>query len=432
MRLRREVEQHPRAEAPGVFSHACAAALVAVVAIIPITLLSQITAEPTPMSAVPAPAATKAAPQWSTPPEQPTSPTLGTDDGSLVQPGLGDDRGGVRGDDVDPVEINHEDTSVMVVTRATNLAPGTISKVTRPGKGILAYPVVGPVTSNYGMRFHPVLGYVKLHTGTDFGTGCGRAVGASAAGTVSFVGWGGGNGNRIVIDHGLVEGKRLETTYNHLSAFAVRPGQKVVQGQGIALTGTTGYSTGCHLHFEVMVDGNFVDPLPWLSGEASPKNPIPDSLLVTSGPSDSSTPTPSATPSADPSSQTPSGTPSSSESGTPSVSPSPGTPSQSHTPTPGTPTPSTSTPSPTTPSQTPTPSTTPTATPSQTPTPTPTPTPTQEPSDPAPTETVTPTQPAQPSEPPPPEQSTIAPASVDPTVSQQPPAPSASEPAPSN
>ena len=69
-----------------------------------------------------------------------------------------------------------------------------------------------------------------------------------------------GGGNRVVIDHG----NGLETTYNHLSSFSVKEGQTVSRGEAIALSGTTGASTGCHLHFEVQVNGEVVDPTGWL------------------------------------------------------------------------------------------------------------------------------------------------------------------------
>ena len=80
---------------------------------------------------------------------------------------------------------------------------------------------------------------------------------AAASGKVTFAGWHAyGGGNRVVIDHG----NGLETTYNHLSSSSVQVGQKVNRGDAVALSGTTGASTGCHLHFEVMVNGEVVDP----------------------------------------------------------------------------------------------------------------------------------------------------------------------------
>ncbi|MGV1008993.1 MAG: peptidoglycan DD-metalloendopeptidase family protein [Dermatophilaceae bacterium] len=131
------------------------------------------------------------------------------------------------------------------------------------GSNFLDYPANGPITSEFGQRFHPILHIWKLHTGTDFGIGCGTPVYATAPGRVISAGWGGGDGNRIVIDHGIQRGVDLATTYNHLSSFVVRGGS-VSRGQLIAYSGNTGYSTGCHLHFETLEDGQFVNPRTWI------------------------------------------------------------------------------------------------------------------------------------------------------------------------
>lgn len=129
--------------------------------------------------------------------------------------------------------------------------------------GALAYPVNGPISSGFGWRIHPIFHYRRLHTGTDFAVACGTPVHAAKAGRVILAGWAGGYGNRVVIDHGLVNGVGLATTYNHLSHI-VRSGGHVKKGQLIAYSGTTGSSTGCHLHFEVLVNGGFVNPMRWL------------------------------------------------------------------------------------------------------------------------------------------------------------------------
>lgn len=131
------------------------------------------------------------------------------------------------------------------------------------GGGFLSYPADGPITSEFGMRFHPILLVWKLHTGTDFGIDCGTPVYATAAGTVISAGWGGGYGNRVMIDHGIRRGVDLVTTYNHLSSIVARGGS-VGRGQLIGYSGTTGYSTGCHLHFETLEDGSFVNPRTWI------------------------------------------------------------------------------------------------------------------------------------------------------------------------
>ncbi|WP_411285957.1 M23 family metallopeptidase [Lapillicoccus sp.] len=131
------------------------------------------------------------------------------------------------------------------------------------GSGFLSQPANAPITSEFGQRFHPILLIMKLHTGTDFGVPCGTPVFATADGTVISAGPGGGDGNRVVIDHGIVSGVDLVTTYNHLSSFAVTGGA-VKRGQLIAYSGNTGYSTGCHLHFETLENGTFVNPRKWI------------------------------------------------------------------------------------------------------------------------------------------------------------------------
>lgn len=128
------------------------------------------------------------------------------------------------------------------------------------GGGQLLWPADGPLTSEYGYRTHPIFGDRRLHTGIDIGAGYGAPVIASASGTVAYVGVMGGYGNVVVIDHG----GGLGTTYNHLSEFYVSSGTRVKAGQHIAAVGSTGYSTGAHLHFEVRVNGEPVDPMPYL------------------------------------------------------------------------------------------------------------------------------------------------------------------------
>lgn len=129
--------------------------------------------------------------------------------------------------------------------------------------GYLSYPVSGPATSGFGMRYHPILHYSRLHTGMDFGIACGTPVRAGADGDVVSSGRAGGYGNRVVIDHGVVGGGDLATTYNHLSSIVVSRG-RVSRGQVIAYSGTTGLSTGCHLHFETLLDGRYVNPVSYL------------------------------------------------------------------------------------------------------------------------------------------------------------------------
>ncbi len=128
----------------------------------------------------------------------------------------------------------------------------------------LSYPVSGPITSSYGMRFHPVLHVWKLHDGTDFGVGCGTPVRAAAGGRVIDRYYNAGYGNRVIIAHGQKRGRSVATTYNHLSRFSTYPGQRVSRGEVIGYVGSTGYSTGCHLHFMVLLDGDTTNPMNWL------------------------------------------------------------------------------------------------------------------------------------------------------------------------
>ncbi len=124
-------------------------------------------------------------------------------------------------------------------------------------KGLMRTPVDGAhETSAFGMRFHPILGFSRLHQGTDFGAAMGSPIMAAAAGKVTFAGWHGGHGNYVQVLHH----PGLMTAYGHMSRFAVKPGATVAQGQVIGYVGSTGLSTGPHLHYEVWVNNKPVDP----------------------------------------------------------------------------------------------------------------------------------------------------------------------------
>jgi murein DD-endopeptidase MepM/ murein hydrolase activator NlpD len=129
--------------------------------------------------------------------------------------------------------------------------------------GYLSAPSSAPVSSEYGMRYHPVLHYWRLHAGRDYAANCGSPVFAAASGTIISAGVAGGYGNQLVVAHGVHSGVDLATTYNHLSSYR-RTSGRVSRGEVIAYVGTTGTSTGCHLHFETREDGNPVDPRKWL------------------------------------------------------------------------------------------------------------------------------------------------------------------------
>ena len=128
------------------------------------------------------------------------------------------------------------------------------------GTGTMMWPVNGPITSPYGYRIHPILGYRKLHTGIDFGVGYGTPIHAADSGTVIYATWMSGYGNVIIIDHG----RGISTLYGHQSSLAVGYGARVSRGQVVGYVGSTGFSTGPHLHFEVRVNGNPVDPMGYL------------------------------------------------------------------------------------------------------------------------------------------------------------------------
>ena len=130
--------------------------------------------------------------------------------------------------------------------------------------GTLTRPVSGPITSPYGMRVHPITGVYKLHDGMDFGVACGTPVRAAAAGTIIQQYFNGAYGNRIILNNGVKRGVSVVTTYNHLTRFALKAGTKVQRGQVIGYSGSTGYSTGCHLHFMVLVNGSTTNPAGWL------------------------------------------------------------------------------------------------------------------------------------------------------------------------
>ncbi len=132
------------------------------------------------------------------------------------------------------------------------LADGSSAK-----KGLIRTPVEGAhITSGFGFRFHPILGYSRMHQGIDFGVPAGSPILAAAAGRVEFAGWHGGHGNYVRLAHS----RNLATAYGHMSRIGVHYGQMVAQGQVIGLSGSTGLSTGPHLHFETWINGQAVDP----------------------------------------------------------------------------------------------------------------------------------------------------------------------------
>ncbi len=143
---------------------------------------------------------------------------------------------------------------------------GSDSSSTSKSSGGFIRPVAGRLSSPYGMRLHPVLGYWKLHDGTDFAASCGTPIKAAADGVVAEKYYNGGYGNRLMIDHGSHGGTYVTTGYNHATSYTVGVGDHVSQGQVIGYVGSTGYSTGCHLHLMVWEDGSKVNPMSrWFS-----------------------------------------------------------------------------------------------------------------------------------------------------------------------
>lgn len=124
-------------------------------------------------------------------------------------------------------------------------------------------PVKAPISSHFGIRVHPITGIKKLHAGIDFAAPTGADVHAAQTGHVIHAGTKGGYGNCIMIDHS----QGISSLYGHLSNIDVKKGQVVKQGDKIGDVGTTGASTGPHLHFEVRRDNVPIDPAPWLNGK---------------------------------------------------------------------------------------------------------------------------------------------------------------------
>ncbi|WP_248582702.1 M23 family metallopeptidase [Nocardioides sp. InS609-2] len=130
--------------------------------------------------------------------------------------------------------------------------------------GFLSPPAEGPITSPFGYRIHPIYGYYGLHDGADFGAACGSPLYAAADGKVISAYSSSVYGNRMIIDNGAAAGVGLATIYNHATRYTVVEGQQVKRGEVIGYVGSTGWSTGCHLHFTVMANGKAVDPANWL------------------------------------------------------------------------------------------------------------------------------------------------------------------------
>ncbi len=148
------------------------------------------------------------------------------------------------------------------IRKARAKAAANAKKHGRPvdTNGLLMHPVNGPVTSPFGYRIHPIYHYWGLHDGVDFGAGCGANLYASHGGKVLSEYYSSVWGNRLYLNVGMINGKFITLIYNHLSRYRVGVGTTVSRGEVVGYVGTTGWSTGCHLHFTVMENGKPVDP----------------------------------------------------------------------------------------------------------------------------------------------------------------------------
>jgi murein DD-endopeptidase MepM/ murein hydrolase activator NlpD len=138
-------------------------------------------------------------------------------------------------------------------------------KLDTPGVSTIAIPSVQPVdnlrfTSNFGIRSDPFVGSARMHSGVDIPGAVGTPIYATADGVIAHADRKGAYGKLVEVDHG----KGISTRYGHLSQILVQAGSRVVRGQMIGLMGSTGRSTGSHLHYEVRMDGRAVNPVPYL------------------------------------------------------------------------------------------------------------------------------------------------------------------------
>jgi murein DD-endopeptidase MepM/ murein hydrolase activator NlpD len=156
-------------------------------------------------------------------------------------------------EDLEAMQASSEAITAKIRASQESSPPPSSSGGGSPSAAGLIWPVSGPITSGFGWRWG------RMHEGIDIGAPCGTPIRAAASGTVIFAGWMDGYGNMTLIDHG----GGLATGYAHQSAIYVGGGS-VSQGQVIGAVGSTGHSTGCHLHFEVRVNGTPVDPLGYL------------------------------------------------------------------------------------------------------------------------------------------------------------------------
>ncbi|QCX26825.1 peptidoglycan DD-metalloendopeptidase family protein [Nocardioides jishulii] len=161
-------------------------------------------------------------------------------------------------------QLRREEDRIARMLRQRAARKGSKSKPGQTG-GVLSWPVRNArLSSPYGYRQHPIYGYWGMHDGQDWAASCGSPLYATASGRIASSYYSSVYGNRLVLDHGILSGVGVASVYNHATKYVVRTGQRVSRGQVIGYVGSTGWSTGCHLHFTVMVNGRTVDPRRWL------------------------------------------------------------------------------------------------------------------------------------------------------------------------
>lgn len=165
-------------------------------------------------------------------------------------------QGDRRALEVAETQLERDSQNITVLIQQKLIANRGVGR----GSGRMIFPCNAVITSRFGWRIHPILGYRRFHAGIDFGATYGTPIYAADSGLVLFAGWYGGYGNAIIIDHG----DSITTLYGHTSQLYVSEGQTVQRGQAIAAVGSTGLSTGPHLHFEVRKNGEPIDPDPYL------------------------------------------------------------------------------------------------------------------------------------------------------------------------
>lgn len=175
------------------------------------------------------------------------------------------------------------ETGQMVATSAPVAAPATRAVIPGFGQSKVSIPSRMPVdgaslSSSYGMRTHPVLGGRRAHKGVDLAMPTGTPIYATADGMISRADWYSGYGLYVAIEHG----GEIQTRYGHMSRLNVAAGQQVRKGDIIGYVGSTGRSTGPHLHYEVRIAGSAVNPLPYMNGIA-PSLPAPSAVAMGGG-----------------------------------------------------------------------------------------------------------------------------------------------------